>query len=65
MKIFSERYHFRIHMASTRCKHLPRESDVCPGRISQCPHCSRAENCHESGGTIFTVYFPPADPTAP
>jgi GAF domain-containing protein len=65
MKIFSERYHFQIHMASTRCKHLPSESDVCPGRISQCPHCSRAENCHESGGTIFTVYFPPADSAAP
>jgi len=61
MKIFSERYHFQISMASTRCKHLPEESDVCPGRISLCPMCSKIENCHESGGTIFTVYFPPAD----
>jgi PAS domain S-box-containing protein len=60
MKIFSERYHFQIHMASTRCKHLPRETDVCPGRISRCPQCSKTENCHESGGTLFTVYFPPA-----
>jgi PAS domain S-box-containing protein len=65
MKIFSERYHFQIHMASTRCKHLPLESDVCPGRIGRCPHCSGVENCHESGGTIFTVYFPPADSAAP
>jgi len=62
MKIFSERYHFQIHMASTRCKHLPAESDVCPGRISQCPICSKIEDCHQSGGTIFTVYFPSADP---
>jgi signal transduction histidine kinase len=62
MKIFSERYHFQIHMASTRCKHLPEESDVCPGRISQCPICSKIEDCHQSGGTIFTVYFPSADP---
>jgi signal transduction histidine kinase len=61
MKIFSERYHFQIAMASTRCKHLPKETDVCPGRISQCPFCSKTEDCHQSGGTIFTVYFPPAD----
>ena len=60
MKIFSERYHFQIHMASTRCKRLPKETDVCPGRISQCPFCSKTEDCHQSGGTIFTVYFPPA-----
>jgi PAS domain S-box-containing protein len=62
MKIFSERYHFQIHMASTRCKHLPEESDVCPGRISQCPICLKIEDCHQSGGTLFTVYFPSADP---
>ena len=61
MKIFSERYRFQIDMASTRCKHLPKESDMCPGRISQCALCSKTENCHESGGTIFTAYFPPAD----
>jgi PAS domain S-box-containing protein len=61
MKIFSERYYFQINMASTRCKHLPNETDVCPGRISQCPICSKTENCHESAGTIFAVYFPPAD----
>jgi len=61
MKIFSERYHFQINMASTRCKHLPNETDVCPGRISQCPMCSKTEDCHQSGGTIFAVYFPPAD----
>jgi len=47
-------------MASTRCKRLPKETDVCPGRISQCPFCSKTEDCHQSGGTIFTVYFPPA-----
>jgi PAS domain S-box-containing protein len=60
MKIFSERYHFQIDMASVRCKHLPKDTDVCPGRISQCPFCSKTENCHESGGTIFSLYFPPA-----
>jgi PAS domain S-box-containing protein len=60
MKIFSERYHFQIDMASQRCKHLPAETDVCPGRISKCPFCSQIEDCHKTAGTIFSLYFPPA-----
>ncbi|MBN2033124.1 MAG: GAF domain-containing protein, partial [Deltaproteobacteria bacterium] len=59
MKIFSERYHFRIEMASTRCRHLPEETDVCPGKISACAWCTNPEDCHQSGGTIFSLYFPP------
>jgi PAS domain S-box-containing protein len=60
MKIFSERYQFKIDMTSTRCIHIPKETDVCPGRISQCPFCSKIEDCHRSAGTRFSVYFPPA-----
>jgi PAS domain S-box-containing protein len=60
MKIFSERYHFQIDMASARCKYLIKDTDVCPGRISQCPFCSGAESCHQSGGTVFSLNFPPA-----
>jgi len=60
MKIFSERYHFQIDMASVRCKHLLQDTAECPGRISQCPICSGTESCHRSGGTVFTLYFPPA-----
>lgn len=60
MKIFSERYHFQIDMASTRCRHIPEETDVCPGRISECAHCSKIEDCHKTGGTIFSLYFPPS-----
>ncbi len=60
MKIFSERYHFQIDMASERCKHLLKDTDVCPGRISQCHFCSGTESCHQSGGTFFSFYFPPA-----
>jgi PAS domain S-box-containing protein len=63
MKIFSERYHFQIDMASVRCKHLMNATTVCPGRISQCPVCSGTESCHQSGGTVFTLYFPPASPS--
>jgi light-regulated signal transduction histidine kinase (bacteriophytochrome) len=61
MKIFSEQYHFKIDMVSQRCRHIPRESNVCPGRISLCKLChERKEACHQSGGTTFSVYFPPA-----
>lgn len=60
MKIFSERYHFQIDMASVRCRHLPKETDICPGRISACLFCSQVEDCHRSGGTVFSLYFPPS-----
>ena len=65
MRIFSERYRFHIDMTSTRCEHLPTEADVCPGRISECSFCSKLENCHRSGGTLFSIYFPPAPPEPP
>ncbi|RPI76236.1 MAG: sensor histidine kinase, partial [Desulfobacteraceae bacterium] len=60
MKIFSEQYHFKIDMTSSRCRYIPKESDVCPGRISLCPHCRQNDDCLQSGGTTFSVYFPPA-----
>jgi PAS domain S-box-containing protein len=63
MKIFSERYNFKMDMVSSRCRHLTKDTDVCPGRISACSQCSGIENCHASGGTTFTIYFPPASIT--
>jgi len=60
MKIFSERYHFKIDMTSSRCRFIPKDSDVCPGRISICTFCKKKEDCYHSGGTIFSLYFPPA-----
>jgi PAS domain S-box-containing protein len=65
MKIFSERYHFKIEMTSSRCPFLPLDTDVCPGRISRCSLCSQTQGCHRSGGTTFTLYFPPASEDAP
>jgi signal transduction histidine kinase len=59
MKIFSERYNFEIHLASSRCRFIPKESDTCPGRISECRHCKNKEDCGESGGSVFLLYFPP------
>ncbi len=60
MKIFSERYHFSIDMESSRCRFIPKESDICPGRISSCAFCAKREDCERSGGTTFYLYFPPA-----
>jgi len=60
MKIFSERYHFKIKMASSRCRFIPNESDICPGRISKCDFCTKKEDCHRSGETTFSLHFPPA-----
>lgn len=61
MKIFSERYHFRIEMSSVRCDNLPVDKSICPGRISRCDFCRYdATNCHKAAGTTFTVYFPEA-----
>ncbi len=57
MKIFSERYHFQIQVSSTRCRFMPREDSVCPGRITDCPYCSRNENCHQKPSTTFSVHF--------
>ncbi len=60
MKIFSERYNFKIDMNSTRCRHIPQDTDQCPGKISSCGFCRRKKDCYGSGGTTFTVVFPPA-----
>jgi len=58
MKIFSERYHFKISMTSRRCTRLPDISDTCPGN---------REHCHEQpgpacdGSTRVSVLFSPAE----
>jgi len=58
MKIFSERYGFKIDMISKRCRHLIPGKAGCPGDISACSYCGTAADCHASGGSMFTVVFP-------
>ncbi len=58
MKIFSERYDFKIDMVTSRCRYMPKESDACQGRISECTFCAKKEDCHLSGGTTFRLQFP-------
>ncbi|MFH0786237.1 MAG: PAS domain S-box protein [Pseudomonadota bacterium] len=59
MKILSERYGFQITMTSTRCGFIPKEADLCPGRIGDCSFCKQREDCFLSGETIFSVNFQP------
>ncbi|MBU0463108.1 MAG: GAF domain-containing sensor histidine kinase, partial [Proteobacteria bacterium] len=55
MKIFSERFNFKISMTSNRCRRIPENKDACPGSIQDCkkiagPACD--------GYTIVTCFFP-------
>jgi hypothetical protein len=59
MKIFSERFDFKIELQSSRCASLPQDSDACPGRISACSKCQRDTGCHRGVATVFSLYFPP------
>jgi PAS domain S-box-containing protein len=59
MKIFSERYNFKIGLESSRCPIIPKDSDICPGTISKCSHCRDGLGCHQSVATTFSVHFPP------
>jgi len=58
MKIFSERFGFKIEMNSKRCQYLPSDGDLCPGAIDLCGHCRTIADCEKSGGTAFTIRFP-------
>lgn len=58
MKIFSERYGFKLSMHSSRCGFIPKEVDPCPGKISKCSFCNIKEDCYRSGETAFLLFFP-------
>jgi signal transduction histidine kinase len=58
MKVYSQGFGFDLTVSSRRCVHLPADRDVCPGRISDCPHCRRPEECRSSGETTFCVSIP-------
>jgi signal transduction histidine kinase len=58
MKVYGRGFGFDLSVTSRRCVHLPTDRDICPGRISACPHCRRPEDCLSSGETTFCVSFP-------
>ncbi len=61
MRIFSERYDFKLKMKSRRCNLLADDSEACAGYIKNCVHSGKAEDCLDSGGTTVTVQFKPGD----
>lgn len=58
IRIFSERYGFKIQMESSRCLFILKNGYICPGKISNCTFCIGREDCHNSGGSTFTLIFP-------
>ena len=60
MKIYGRRFGFSVSMESTRCVYIPTDRDLCPGRISECPHIRGREDCLASGGSTFHLTFPVA-----
>lgn len=57
-RVFSERYGFHVDFDSIRCKFLPTDKNMCPGRISGCQFVTDKSECFSSGGSIFSVRFP-------
>ncbi len=62
LKTFADRWGWEISFESERCRFIPREEDLCPGRISRCPHCvpGGRETCLGSGRTEFRLVLPAA-----
>ncbi|THB79488.1 MAG: GAF domain-containing protein [Desulfobacteraceae bacterium] len=58
MKIFSERYNFKIGLSSTRCRHIPENADSCPGSTEQCRQLSLPNWPGCNGTTTVTLWFP-------
>lgn len=61
IRVFTERYPFRLSMESQRCRYIPTSKHKCPGDIEKCIHCDSTGHCYQSGGTTFTVKFTSAD----
>lgn len=57
-KVYGHRFGFDLTMQSKRCAYLPTDWDLCPGKISACPHCKTLEDCLSSGGSTFSISFP-------
>jgi signal transduction histidine kinase len=61
MKIFSERYNFKIKITSRPCNLIDAEGHECPGNVADCVADTDAKDCLNTGGTTVTVQFYPAE----
>ena len=60
MRIFSERYHFKILLTSMRCRYISQNTDACPGNIDECVQNKKSEECQDDRGTAVIVRFYPS-----
>jgi signal transduction histidine kinase len=58
LKVWADRFGWRLEFDSERCVYLPTERDLCPGRILACTHCRTEEDCERSGGSRFSLLLP-------
>ena len=56
-KVFSEIFGFSVQFESERCKFIPRDTDLCEGKISACPFVKKRADCLSSGGSTFAIEF--------
>ena len=64
MRVFAERYDFKIHLVSRRCRHILKDTDECPGNIDECQPCKNSEEYLNDRGTTVTVQFQAAQRSA-
>jgi PAS domain S-box-containing protein len=57
IKIFGEIYNFQVDCETSRCRYIPLETDLCPGKIPDCRHIQSKAGCAQSGGSIFRLTF--------
>ena len=57
IKVFSEKFGFSVDFKSTRCRFIPKDSDLCPGKISDCQFIKKKAECYSSGSSIFSLKF--------
>jgi CheY-like chemotaxis protein len=57
MKVYGQRFGFGLSVESQRCIYMPKDQDICPGKISACSHCRGPRDCEASGGTTFSLSF--------
>ena len=57
IKVLSEKFGFSVDFKSTRCRFIPKDSDLCPGKISDCQFIKKKAECYSSGSSIFSLKF--------
>ena len=65
MRVFAERYKFKIQLDSRRCRYILKDTDECPGNVDDCAHCENSAEYQKDRGTTVTVQFEPAPRQTP